>query len=164
MPPSFQTVRLESGRHACPDDGVCVMELASMLAGEPFGDHPRAVSKPLAALLRGYNDMLDDTRRQTLLPYAAACVGTVRGRDVERRRRRLVRQAMPDLQGTVPRRWAISDPFAVGATIGVRVREHDDSALHARMLDLIETLISVGATEPAIIVAPEAPVRKAVSQ
>jgi hypothetical protein len=31
------------GQHANPERGVCVMELASMLAGEPFTDHPRSV-------------------------------------------------------------------------------------------------------------------------
>lgn len=154
MSPSFQTVRLEPGCHARPEDGVCVMELASMLAGEPFSDHPRSVSKPLAALLRGYNDTLDDTRRQTLLPYASACVGTMRGRAVDRRRRRLVRQAMRDMHGGAAARWAITDPFAVGATTGLRVRERGDDHLHARMLELIETLIAEGAEAPAVMFAP----------
>ena len=35
--PSHQTVRLARGKHSSPRDGVCVMELASMLAGEQFG-------------------------------------------------------------------------------------------------------------------------------
>jgi hypothetical protein len=42
------------------------MELASMLAGERFSDRPRSVSRALAAFLRGYNDLLDDKRRQDL--------------------------------------------------------------------------------------------------
>jgi hypothetical protein len=52
------------------------MELASMLAGEGFTDHPRSVSSVIAALLRRYNDRLDDERRQDLLPYASLAVGT----------------------------------------------------------------------------------------
>ena len=39
---SFQTTRLSAGKHAAPDQGACVMELASMLAGETFTDHPRS--------------------------------------------------------------------------------------------------------------------------
>jgi hypothetical protein len=74
--PSHQTARLTQGKHATPADGVCVMELASMLAGEPFGDHPRSVCPVIAAYLRSLNDMADNRRRQRLLPYAAAAVGT----------------------------------------------------------------------------------------
>jgi hypothetical protein len=35
MSSSYQTVRLSAGLHTGPDNGVCVMELASMLAHEP---------------------------------------------------------------------------------------------------------------------------------
>ena len=42
MPPvSHQTIKLSRGRHSSPEHGACVMELASMLAGEGFSDHPR---------------------------------------------------------------------------------------------------------------------------
>lgn len=39
-PVSYQTIKLSKGKHTDPEDGACVMELASMLAGEPFTDHP----------------------------------------------------------------------------------------------------------------------------
>jgi hypothetical protein len=55
---------------------VCVMELASMQAGERFSDHPRAVSPTIACLLRWYNDLLDDERRQDLRQYADRILGT----------------------------------------------------------------------------------------
>jgi hypothetical protein len=61
---SHQTIRLTAGMHAGPDDGMCVMELASVLAGERFGDRPRAVCPVIAAFLRRYNDSVDDVRRQ----------------------------------------------------------------------------------------------------
>jgi hypothetical protein len=83
---SHQTVRLERGGHASPDRGMCVMELASVLAGEPFGDHPRAVCPVIASALRTYNDRVDVERRQRLIPYAAEVVGTRAGRDVARLR------------------------------------------------------------------------------
>jgi hypothetical protein len=74
--PSHQTLKLEAGRHHRPEDGACVMELASMLAGEPFGDHPASVCPVIAAFLRSYNDHIDDGRRQELYRYAAHSVGT----------------------------------------------------------------------------------------
>lgn len=73
---SHQTVRLTAGKHASPQHGACVMELASMLAGEDFSDHPQSVSRPIAAFLRLYNDALDDDRRQDLYDYASRVVGT----------------------------------------------------------------------------------------
>jgi hypothetical protein len=85
---SHQTVRLGRGRHAVPGDEVCVMELASMLAGEPFSDHPRAVCPVLGALLRAYNDHIDDHRRQALYPLASLVVGTRSTREVEEARTR----------------------------------------------------------------------------
>jgi hypothetical protein len=83
---SHQTVRLGKGKHSSPQTGACVMELASMLAGEPFSDHPRSVSRTLAAFLRGYNDMVDDDRRQDLYDCAAKVVGTAASAAVERKR------------------------------------------------------------------------------
>lgn len=75
-PTSHQTVRLTSGPHASPQDGVCVMELASMLAGESFSDRPRSVCRVAGALLRGVNDRVDDKSRQRLYRCAAEAVGT----------------------------------------------------------------------------------------
>src|SRR5918912_1850386 len=81
--PSHQTVRLARGRHASRSSGVCVMELASMLAHEPFSDRAASVSPTIGAFLRTYNDGLDDVRRQDLYPVAAAIVGTAARRRVE---------------------------------------------------------------------------------
>jgi hypothetical protein len=64
------------------------MELASMLADEPFSDRPASASPVLAALLRTYNDGLDDDRRQNLYPLAALVVGSLRGRALEQERAR----------------------------------------------------------------------------
>jgi hypothetical protein len=62
------------------------MELASMLAHEPFSDRARSVSPTIGAFLRTYNDGLDDVRRQDLYPVAATIVGTAARRAVERGR------------------------------------------------------------------------------
>lgn len=89
--PSHQTVRLSAGKHPSPQSGVCVMELASMLAGEPFTDHPRSVCPVVATVLRAYNDALDDSRRQDLYRYASAAVGTRGDRELRERRFELCR-------------------------------------------------------------------------
>ena len=68
---SHQTVRLARGRHPSPSFGACVMELASMLADEPFTDRPDNASPVIAAFLRTYNDGIDDERRQDLFALAS---------------------------------------------------------------------------------------------
>ena len=85
---SHQTVRLARGRHAKPAEGACVMELASMLAGERFTDKPRCADPVIAAFLRAFNDRLGHAERQLLRPYAAAVVHTRGDRRVTRARRR----------------------------------------------------------------------------
>jgi hypothetical protein len=64
------------------------MELASMLAGEPFTDHPRSVCPTIAALLRVYNDTLGDRERQDLFRYASAAVDTRQGYELQEHRAR----------------------------------------------------------------------------
>lgn len=81
--PTYQTVRLTKGKHSSPQHGVCAMELASMLAGEPFTDQPSSVSRSLAAFLRMYNDTVNDRRRQDLYAYASTAVGTASGERAE---------------------------------------------------------------------------------
>jgi hypothetical protein len=80
--PSYQTVRLARGRHAEPRDGVCAAELTSMLAGERFSDQPRTACPAVTAFVRGYNDGLDDARRQDLYAVAALLVGSAGDDDV----------------------------------------------------------------------------------
>jgi hypothetical protein len=62
------------------------MEVASMLAAEPFSDEPRCVCPVIGEFLRTYNDQVDDTRRQDLYAYASLVVDT-RGDGTEERRR-----------------------------------------------------------------------------
>jgi hypothetical protein len=145
-PVSHQTARLSAGRHTGPEDGVCVLELASMLAGEPFTDRPRSVSPCVASLLRGLNDGLDDERRQALKRFAATSVGTVAPRGVERRRRRVVGRSI----GTAaahggPLAWASrlvtgAYPYPVARETARRIAAGDD-ALYVRVLGLLDELI-----------------------
>jgi hypothetical protein len=102
---SHQTVRLSRGRHADPADGACVMELASMLAGERFTDHPRSVCRVIAAFLRTYNDSIDDRRRQDLYRCAAQVVGTRASRATERARLARLERELADLRGRDRSGW-----------------------------------------------------------
>jgi hypothetical protein len=86
MPPSHQTVTLRRGRHDSPATGACVVELASMLAGERFSDHPRTVCPVIAAFLRSYNDLLPEGEQDELYPYAALVVGTAASGRIQRQR------------------------------------------------------------------------------
>jgi hypothetical protein len=70
---------LSRGNHDKPDEGMCVMEMASYLAREPWSDHPLCVSPVIAAFCRSWNDALDDETRQRLKPYAFKVVGTNTG-------------------------------------------------------------------------------------
>jgi hypothetical protein len=161
MAANYQTVRLARGRHYRPDDGVCVMELASMLAGQPLTDRPRTVSRTLADLLRGYNDGLDHERRQQLKRYAATSLGTARGRNVERERRRVVRAwlateaSMHRPWASAERRLALLDRPYIGFQLATRVRVGDDEALHARVLHLFDRLTALGAAPEPFPAGPE---------
>ena len=83
------SVRLEPGAHRSPRDGVCLMELASIVAEERFSDRPRCVCEVIAAFLRDWNDRSGHAQRQQLRPYARRVVGSRSGLSVTRRRRDL---------------------------------------------------------------------------
>jgi hypothetical protein len=146
---SHQTVRLSRGRHASPNLGMCVMELASTLAGERFSDHPHSVSPVIAGLLREYNDAVDDERRQALIPYAALAVGTRAAKETERARaQRCVEWAVKRTGGRPPR-WRLalarmSRLSACGARAGECARGGGDEQL-AALRALVDELIGPAA-------------------
>jgi hypothetical protein len=163
---TFQTVVLEPGKHRCPEDGACVVELASMLAREPFTDRPRSVCRVIAAFLRPYNDCADDRRRQELYRCAADIVGTRGTEAVERRRiarcdavfdeftvralnglwRRRVRSRMSPgrlrrLVAVEPLRDIHLDQF--GVALAYHLHRHGDAG-HERALALVDELVAIG--------------------
>ena len=83
----LDSLRLDPGSHASPRDGVCLLELASMIAEEPFSDRPRCVCVVISAFLRSWNDRSSHAERQRLRPYARRVVGSRARRSVTRRRR-----------------------------------------------------------------------------
>src|SRR5581483_5502713 len=153
---SHQNVRLGPGRHPRPGKVVCVLELASMLAGDRFGDRPVSVCPVIGAILRAYNDNVDDLRRQDLYRFAADAVGTRRDYRVQRHRAdaaldwALARHrqrggtllAPPDPEG--PRDEI--GYYVVGALHGRGLWSDDE---HAAMLALLENLIAID-REPAL--------------
>jgi hypothetical protein len=158
--PSFQTMKLARGKHSTPGHGACVMELASMLAGERFSDRPRSVSPVIAAFLRGYNDLLDDRRRQDLLRYASEAVGTAASEEVELARvKRLVEWAderwgespRPGVLRSIESFWARqlppTDPDSAGV-YAIRSVHRGDGSVHRHVLALIDELIAMGDSRP----------------
>ncbi len=157
MPPiSHQTIKLSRGRHSSPEHGACVMELASMLAGESFSDHPRSVSRPIASFLRGYNDLLDDTRRSDLYRYAAQTVGTAGSGPVEEARvarllawgdelwrQRSARSILERLRLRRAEKERSTDPEPAG-TYAVHAIGKVTDETHVAALALVDELIAMG--------------------
>jgi hypothetical protein len=154
---NHQTIKLSRGKHASAEEGACVMELASMLASEPFSDHPASVCPVIGAFLRAYNDSICDERRQDLYVYAAKVVGSRKSTTVLRARAdRLAAwaQQMRDSRWTwrfVPARLRASSvvqrsSIAVMGIYAVRSLSRTDGA-HASALALIDELLEVGAGE-----------------
>jgi hypothetical protein len=147
MASSHQTVRMGAGRHPRPGNIVCVMELASMLAGERFGDRPVSVCPVIGAILRAYNDSVDDRRRQDLYRFAADAVDTRRDYRVQRHRA----DAALAWAATRYGRTLLAEPdpegprdqigYHVVGALGRRGRWSDDE--HAAMIALLEELIEI---------------------
>lgn len=158
---SHQTIKLTRGRHSSPEHGACVMELASMLAGESFSDHPRSVSRPIASFLRGYNDLLDDRRRADLYRYASLTVGTSGSTEVEEARvacllawgdecwrQRAARSPLDRMRFRRAHKERCSDPEPAG-TYAVHAIGKVNDGTHAAALALVESLI--GMTAPTYV-------------
>jgi len=171
---NHQTIRLSKGKHASPSEGACVMELASMLAGEPFSDRPAAVCPVIAGFMRAYNDRVDDERRQDLYRYAAEVVGTRATPEVEQRRERRCLEWAEDMRRQRPRplRWmARSAPGSVDRRLGLdaagtyaarSIRRHGYRT-HVAALALVDELIAMGRADrtPATALAVAAQVAPA---
>ncbi len=151
---THQTVKLSKGKHSSPENGACVMELASMLAGEPFSDHPGTVCPVIGSFMRSYNDAIDERRRQDLYAYASKIVGSRSSTVVEQARAERLGRWATEIR---PRRWPRGLPDRVRAyvlkhtppaeSLGAHavhaVRGHTDET-HAAALRLIEELLAIG--------------------
>jgi hypothetical protein len=148
--PSHQTVRLSRGKHSSPAQGVCVMELASMLAGESFSDRPSCVDPVVGGLLRANNDSVDGERRQDLYRLAAEVVGSASTIEVERAR--AARCLAFASEHRTRSRWGRRRPPALAAHLGsdapgvlaVRSLGRIDDHAHQELLGFIGELLAIG--------------------
>ena len=67
---------LTRGRHVSPEEGACLMEYVSVLAGEPFSDNPRCVDPLLVRLSWAVNDCSVEPVRAKLADFAPRLIGT----------------------------------------------------------------------------------------
>jgi hypothetical protein len=74
QPPDLYPI-LSPGKHRNPRTGACFMELASLLAGERWSDHPACTHPLLAAVARYVNDHTSDAGRQRLADLIPAVIG-----------------------------------------------------------------------------------------
>jgi hypothetical protein len=168
---NFQTVRLSRGKHRSPDDGACVVELASMIAGEPFTDRPQSVCRIIAALLRSYNDMVRGSRRQDLYRLASDVIGTRADRRVEEARVRHCVAALEELDELRSQSllWRLRTPAPaqlrglLETSLGGANRHEEFMAAvarvlvgggecgHERALALVDELVAIGAQDTAAV-------------
>lgn len=66
---------LSKGSHPGPSNGVCLMEYVSVLAGEPFSDHPTCTHWIPARLARIVNDAISEGARPRLATVAPDLIG-----------------------------------------------------------------------------------------
>jgi len=74
QPPDLLPI-LSPGKHRNPRTGACFMELASLLAGERWSDHPACTHPLLAAVARHVNDHTSDTGRARLADLIPSVIG-----------------------------------------------------------------------------------------
>ena len=79
-------VRLQSGAHDNPKQGMCVMEAVAYIAREAHSDHPECVSPVIGTFLRSWNDSLGDVDRQKLKALIPVVLDTRSTADDEERR------------------------------------------------------------------------------
>jgi hypothetical protein len=170
--PDGTPIRLAAGAHASPEKGVCVVELASLIAKEEFGDRPGCVCPVIAAFLRGWNDRAPHAERQRLGPYASRIVGSRADRGVTRERRDLCLEwAGIDLGHGGVRGLAakLVARLRIGVFCGLRaaLRPNEGAGDYAariaavrgeeeRAFELLDTLLAIGAERPPEPFVPSA--------
>ena len=166
--PSHQTVKLSKGKHSSPENGACVMELASMLAGEPFTDHPQSVCPVIGSFLRAYNDSVDEVKRQDLYAYAAKVVGTRATAQVQGARAERLAEWCDRIRSTHWSRALIPSALlaiasgrqppveAIGTHAVQGIRKHT-AETHVEVLALIDELLAIGPRTEAAVATHEQP-------
>ena len=160
-PVSYQTIKLSKGKHTDPQDGACVMELASMLAGEPFTDHPASVCPVIGSFLRSYNDSIDSERRQSLYEYASKVVGSRACAATRQARAARLEDWAQEMQRSRRMWFLVGSPLraigrlrrppidAIGTYAVCSIPRHTDRT-HASVLALIDELLEISTRDQRV--------------
>ena len=161
LPVNYQTIKLSKGKHTGPEDGACVMELASMLAGEPFTDHPVSVCPVIGSFLRAYNDSIDDARRQTLYEHASRVVGSRGPQHTQQARAERLARWADEMDRARPARFLLRSPLralgrlrkppvdAIGTYAVHAIGKHGDET-HSVVLAMIDELLAIGVRDDRV--------------
>jgi hypothetical protein len=125
------------------------MELASMLAAEPFSDRSGTVSPVIGAFLRTYNDGVGDERRQDLYPLASEIVATASTRAVEEERASRCLSFTRAVGGRLPAgraALAMATPEASGSWAALAALR---SGEHERALAFVRELVALRPAPPS---------------
>ena len=81
----LKLISLHRGGHNDRTNGLCIMEVASWMAGEPHSDHPACVCPVIGAFLRSWNDALptNEDRDRLLKPLTEIILSTKATREIE---------------------------------------------------------------------------------
>lgn len=100
---------IKYGGHRDINEGCCVMEAASYIAGEPWSDAPQCVCPVIATFMRRWNDGLpsDEDRTRLLRPLLTRVIGTRSTPEVELARTMqvidwLCRECLPEILCLAP--------------------------------------------------------------
>lgn len=83
---NLDQLQVQSGSHASPEAGMCVMEMVSYIAREQHSDTPQCVSPVIGAFMRSWNDAMSDVDRQQLKPLIPVVMDTAGTPEDEERR------------------------------------------------------------------------------
>lgn len=118
---------LSRGQHRRPKNGACFMEMASVLAGEKWSDHPPCTHPLLAEVARLVNDHTSDRYRSQLAVLVPSVVG--------------LRCPAEDV------RWTVGLTAAVASYAVNRVPQRTQRALAAGLLTVQRAARARGLTE-----------------
>jgi hypothetical protein len=79
-------IKLLAGSHSNPQNGSCVMEVVSYIAGEEYSDHPECACPLITTFAIAVNDRMDDAARQRLLPFVLRIAGSKSTNKIEQQR------------------------------------------------------------------------------
>ncbi|MBV8195904.1 MAG: hypothetical protein JOY80_10295 [Candidatus Dormibacteraeota bacterium] len=80
---SDRQLRLSFGRHEEGDGEMCVMEAVAQASGDGWTDRPASVSPVISALLRSWNDGIEERDRQILTVLVPLVAGTAASPELE---------------------------------------------------------------------------------